>query len=116
MSTEDQFRIISRLAPLALTPPTSMQKKSAKKAIKDTLQVDLSEKDAQELYLNICNYLLHNDDKCYISVIRYKYLLLCGEISTAVSDYLVMEQLIEKMQSRHSLVLSAITYIAKYKS
>lgn len=93
-----------------------MQKKSARKAIKDTLHVDLSGNDAKELYLNICNFLLHKDDKCYISVIRYKYLLLCGEISTSVSDYLVMEQLIEKMQAKHPLVLSAITYMARYKS
>lgn len=93
-----------------------MQKKSARKAIKNTLQVDLSDKAAQELYMNICNFLLHRDDKSYISVIRYKYLLLCGEISTSVSDYLVMEQLIEKMQSKHPLVLSSLTYIARYKS
>ncbi|GGG20597.1 hypothetical protein GCM10011323_25780 [Pontibacter amylolyticus] len=99
-----------------MNPPTIMQKKSARKAIKDTLNIDLSDKAAQELYLNICNFMLHNDDKCYISVIRYKYLLLCGEISTAVSDYLVMEQLIEKMQAKHPLVLSAIAYIARFKS
>lgn len=93
-----------------------MQKKSAKKAIKDTLKVELREKEAQELYLNICNYLLNNDDKCYISVIRYKYLLLSDEISTNVSDYLIMEQLLEKMQQKHPLILSALTYIATYKS
>lgn len=93
-----------------------MQNKSARKAIKDTLKVELGEKEARELYLNICNYLLNNDDKCYISVIRYKYLLLCGEMSTPVSDYLVMEQLLEKMQDKHPLILSAMTYIARYKS
>ena len=93
-----------------------MQSKSARKAIKNTLNIELNDKAAQELYLNICNFLLHNDDKCYISVIKYKYLLLNGEISTAVSDYLVMEQLIEKMQAKHPLVLSAIAYIALHKS
>lgn len=93
-----------------------MHKKSAQKAIKDTMKVELREREAQELYLNICNYLLNNDDKCYIEVIRYKYLLICDEISTSVSDYLVMEQLLEKMQEKHPLVLSALTYIATYKS
>jgi len=93
-----------------------MQKKSAKKAIKDVLEVELPEREAEELYLNICNYLLNNDDKSYISVIRYKYLLLCDEISTTVSDYLVMEQLLEKMREKHPLILSALTYIATYKS
>lgn len=93
-----------------------MQNKSAKKAIKDTLNVELREKEAQELYLNICNYLLNNDDKCYIGVIRYKYLLLCDEISTNVSDYLIMEQLLEKMQQKHPLILSALTYMVTYKS
>lgn len=93
-----------------------MQKRSAKKAIKDTLQIDLSENAAKELYLNICSFLLHKDDQCYIGVIRYKYLLLCGEISTSVSDYLVMEQLIEKMQAKHPLVLSALAYMARHKS
>ena len=93
-----------------------MQRKSAKKAIKDVLEVELTEREAQELYLNICNYLLNNDDKSYISVIRYKYLLLCDEISTTVSDYLVMEQLLEKMREKHPLILSALTYIATYKN
>ncbi|SIT93512.1 hypothetical protein SAMN05444128_3033 [Pontibacter indicus] len=80
------------------------------------MNIELNEKSAMELYHNICNFMLHNDDKCYISVIKYKYLLLCGEISTAVSDYLVMEQLLEKMQAKHPLVLSAIAYIAQHKS
>lgn len=93
-----------------------MQIKSARKAIKDTLNVELREKEARELYLNICNFLLNKDDNCYISVIRYKYLLLCGEISAPVSDYLVMEQLLEKMQNKHPLVLAALTYVAQHKS
>ena len=93
-----------------------MQRRSAKKAIKDTLEVELSERESHELYYRICNYLLDNDDKCYIGVIRYKYLLLCDEISSNVSDYLVMEQLLEKMKEKHPLILSALTYIVTCKS
>lgn len=93
-----------------------MQKKSAQKAIKDTLQIDLREKDAQELYLHICNFLLQSDNQSYIRVMKYKHQLLCGQVSTAVSDYLMMEQLIEQMQIRHPLMLAAIAYIARFKS
>lgn len=93
-----------------------MQKKSAQKAIKDTLHVDLSEKAAQELYLNICNFLLQSDNQSYIYVVKYKHELLCGQGSTSVSDYLMMEQLLEQMQAKHPLMLAAIAYIARFKS
>ncbi|RDV16019.1 hypothetical protein DXT99_06510 [Pontibacter diazotrophicus] len=86
-----------------------MLKNSAKKAVEDVLSIELGEKESQELYYSICNYLIDHDDACYIGVIRFKYSLLCDGIDSDISDYFIMEFMLEKMRQKHPLILMALT-------
>ena len=93
-----------------------MLKNCAKKAVEDVLSIELGEQESQELYYSICNYLIDHDDTCYIGVIRFKYTLLCDGIDSNVSDYFIMEYMLEKMRKKHPLMLMALTNIVISKS
>jgi hypothetical protein len=93
-----------------------MLKNSAKKAVEDVLSIELGEKESQELYYSICNYLIDHDDTCYIGVIRFKYSLLCDGIDSDVSDYFIMEFMLEKMRQKHPLILMALTNLVVSKN
>jgi hypothetical protein len=93
-----------------------MLRDSAKKAVEDVLCMKLGERESQELYYSICNYLIDHDDACYIGVIRFKYSLLCDGIDSDVSDYFIMEFMLEKMRQKHPLILMALTNLVVSKS
>ncbi|MFT2011017.1 hypothetical protein ACMA1I_20265 [Pontibacter sp. 13R65] len=93
-----------------------MESKSAKQAISDVLQMDLEETQSQELYYNICNYLMQKDELCYVDIIKFKYSLLIEDFNQELIDYFVMEYVLSNMRTKHDLVLSALTYIIVSKS
>jgi hypothetical protein len=93
-----------------------MVSKSAKQAVCDVLELNIEERQSQELYYNICNYLMEKDDFCYVDILRFKYSLHIEDFSNELIDYFVMEYILKKMKEQHSLVLSAITYVATSKS
>lgn len=93
-----------------------MISKSAKQALSDVLNVKLKEKQSKELYYQMCSYLMSRDAFCYVDIIRFKYSLQKEDFNQELIDYFVMEYVLDKMRKKHSLVLSALTYIVTSKS
>ncbi|MCC9166361.1 hypothetical protein [Pontibacter harenae] len=93
-----------------------MESKSAKQAVSDVLNVELEERQSQELYYSICSYLMAKDDFCYVDIIKFKYALLYDDFNQELVDYFVMEYMLEKMRKKHSFILSTLTYLVTCKS
>ncbi len=93
-----------------------METKSAKQAISDVLKVELEERNSQELYYNICTYLMERDELSYIEIIKFKYSLLAEDFNQELIDYFVMEYVLNKMHTKYPMALSALTYLVTAKS
>jgi hypothetical protein len=92
-----------------------METKSAKQAVSDVLKVELEECHSQELYYNICSFLMDRDELSYVDIIKFKYSLLLDDFNQELIDYFVMEYVLNKMYTKHPLALTALTYLVTAK-
>lgn len=79
------------------------------------LKVELEECHSQELYYNICSFLMDRDELSYIDIIKFKYSLLIDDFNQELIDYFVMEYVLNKMYTKHPLALTALTYLVTAK-
>lgn len=93
-----------------------METKSAKQAISDVLKMELGERHAQELYYDICTFLMERDELSYLEIIKFKYSLLIEDFNQELIDYFVMEYVLNKMRTRYARALTLLTYLVTSKS
>ncbi len=93
-----------------------MEGKNALVAIRDKLGIRLSLAQSNELYFLMSNFLISKDELSFVDLLRKKYALLQDGVSLPVCDYLVMESLLERLESNYAIALAAITYVVRFKS
>lgn len=93
-----------------------METKSAKQAVSDVLKLELEERNSQELYYNICTYLMEKDELSYTEIVKFKCSLLLDDFNQELIDYFVMEYVLNKMHKKYPVALSALTYLVTAKS
>ncbi len=93
-----------------------METKSAKQAVSDVLNLELGERNSQELYYAICSYLMEKDELSYTNIVRFKCSLLLDDFNQKLIDYFVMEYVLHKMHTNYPLALSILTYLVTAKN
>lgn len=93
-----------------------MENRGSQEAVKEKLGISLSKGQSAEFYHELCNILVAKDAYAYVDLLRTKYELLQDGVSHRNCDYKTMENLLEMFESEHSLILSVIAYMVKYKS
>ena len=93
-----------------------MEGGGSKEAVKERLGISLSREQSEEFYHALCSFLVAKDAHAYVKLLRTKYeLLKCG-VSLRKCDYMIMEILLEKIETEHPLILASTSYVVKYKS
>lgn len=82
----------------------------------DRMGISLSNGQSAEFYYELCNFLIAKDAYTYVNLIRTKYELLKDRVCLQTCEYLIMEILLERFESKYPLVLSSLVYVVKYKS
>lgn len=93
-----------------------MVKNSARLAVSDVLKIELNEKQSQELYYDICSYLINKNELCYTNILKFKSSLLFDNFDQELIDYFVMEYMLQKIKKKYPLILDSLTYIIVYQS
>ncbi|RDV13635.1 hypothetical protein DXT99_19060 [Pontibacter diazotrophicus] len=93
-----------------------MENQGSQEAVMQRLGISLSKGQSAELYHKLCNFLVAKDTYAYIDLLRIKNELLVSGVSHRKCDYMTMGILLEKLESEYPLIISAVTYVVKYKS